>query len=112
MDMKLYIRHKLTAYHLRELIQQRRGKRQNHLAICHCGWKCRMLRTGPKDILRQMRCITGHNWGEWWDVEVGGVYQNDDGEWICEIDEGNGVTISRDRQCKKCYKVDSVSTGR
>lgn len=94
-----YIKHKLTAYHYRY------GRdKLTTLAICDCGWKNKIFRQGIKGKLRKAKCVFGHRWDEPSDVEVGEVYQADNGEWISAIDEGDGEVVGTITQCNRCYK--------
>lgn len=102
-QITLRLKHKLTAYHFRHNLEG-----GNKLAVCSCGWKCRIVKKGLKDYLRRSKCLRGHIWEPWEPIEVGEVYEKD-GEWTSSIDEGHGSVIAYMRQCNVCYTCESNS---
>lgn len=100
--MFLRIKHILTAYHLRDKFSG-----GTFIAICDCGWENRVFRRSLTGRARTLKCIFGHRWEDWYPVEVGGVYLDDAGEWVSEIDEGNGEVVFYSRQCDRCWKCET-----
>lgn len=90
----LWVKHKLTAYHWR----YDRGDGPAALAICECGWKCRLFRKSPRDHLRRVHCLLrGHDWGESEPVLVGPAGAPDE----------EMTLIAMQRQCDRCWKCES-----
>jgi hypothetical protein len=103
-DVKLYLKHRATAYHLR----YDRAQNASRLAICSCGWHSRVLRRSLKNRLRRVPCyVMGHDWDEPYPIEAGPVGYNEETDEYYE-DESLLETIAVSKQCDRCYKVVDV----
>lgn len=90
--------HALTFYHWRY------NRRAEHggLAMCSCGWKCRMFRrVARRTQLRSVLLLCwlrGHRWGENNETHTGPV----------GFKESEDTLIGTTRQCERCWKVINV----
>lgn len=93
---KLYIKHKLTAYHYRK-----DKKEPYSLAICSCGWNCSSFRRRKRQTklrgLRKLCWLRGHKWGEWDAVEAGPL----------DFEDGEGIIVGWYRQCDRCWNCEN-----
>lgn len=94
MDWLLYIKHKLTLYHWRDV-----RKAVAPIAMCKCGWKARFLRTPYKYHLKRPYCkIVGHDWDEPYTWSSGPIgYKEED------ADMGGTSHI-----CNRCLKAEDL----
>lgn len=100
MDWPLYLKHKATAYHLRD----RRSPKPSRIATCSCGWHGRMMRPSLSTRARRVVCALdpkGHRWGEPEEWSFGPI-----DHVVGTDDDMHGLT----RQCDRCYKVKDVGT--
>lgn len=93
----LYIKHKLTAYHLRRKFDK---ARPYTLAICSCGWKPRWLkRMLRRPVWESFMCfVFGHEWDETIEVHSGPI----------DFEESEDTLLDTFKQCEKCYKVENI----
>jgi hypothetical protein len=102
-NFPLYLKHKITAYHLRDKF----SRKGTVLAICNCGYSAWWFRKHKYKILhRRLLCIFGHQWDEWDNTEVGEIYEDEEG-YHSTIDDGEGTVIGTMRQCERCWKVET-----
>lgn len=93
--MKLYLKHKLTAYHLRDLLDKQKPSR---IFLCECGWKPRWARTSLRYRAKEAVCFfRGHEWGEPYSWEGGPV----------GFEDGEGDIQWSQIQCDRCLKVEN-----
>ena len=89
----LRIKHRLTAYHLRN----RLNRSTNYIGICGCGWRSGIMRTPLSVRARRVLCIRGHRWEPWKPMHTGPI----------GFEESEDTLFGHLRQCERCYRCET-----
>ena len=92
--MSMRIRHRLTAFHLRDRFNRSKSTR---IGICACGWRSSIMRTSWTTRLRRILCVCGHHWESWKPMHAGPV----------GFEESEDTLLCHMRQCERCYRCET-----